>query len=383
MFLNFSGGIFFVEIALILAGLALPIWALIDAAMRPDWAWQRAGENKGVYMALLVGSMVVGLFCCGLLSIGMSLVYFLGVRPKVRNIEKGGPGLASGYPGYPGFDPYRSAMYGPGSYTPEGYDEFGVPLGPGVPGGGGPAGPGGGPVPPAGYGPPPVYGPGPVAGGPPPVYGPGPSQPFPPVPPVPGAGAFPAPPASPTRWDAPPGTPGVGPTPPAPTWNEPTGATWAPAPGQGPTMPVPPQPEPPVEAYQLPPGTGPVFEPTPSPTDAPTFIPAPPWPGAVPPPPAPDTVPAGPPSAGESSEPGWHPPDWEPSVTWTPPDVAPPVEPPVEPPSGVEPEPPAVPESVFEEADAPTVALPDAVEPTQPIPPTETPDKPDHEGPGA
>jgi hypothetical protein len=357
MFFNFGGGIFLVEIGLLLAGLALPIWALIDAAMRPDWAWQRAGENKGVYMALLVGSMVVGLFCCGLLSIGMSLVYFLGVRPKVRNVEKGGPGLASGFPGYPGYGPYHSPMYGPGSYPAAGYDEFGVPLG--------------GAVPPAGYGP--------VPGGPPPVYGPAPGQPFPPPPPGPGSGQpFPPRPGAPTSWDAPPGTPGVAPTPPASLWNEPPGATWGPMPGQGPTMPVPPQSEPPVEAYHLPPGTGPVFEPTPSPTDAPTFIPAPPWPGAVPPPPAPGTVPPGPPAAGESGGPGWRPPDWEPSVTWTPPDVAPPVEPVV----SAEPESPGVPEPVVSEADAPTVALPDIIEPTQPIPPIETPDNPDHEGPG-
>jgi hypothetical protein len=354
---NFGGGLFIVEIALILCGIGLPIWALIDASLRPDWAWQRSGENKGLYMGLLIGSMVVGLFCCGLLSVVMSLVYFLAVRPKVRNIEKGGPGLPSGFPGYPGFDPYRSAMYGPGSYTPDGYDEFGVPLGPG-----------GGSAPPAGYGPP---------AGPPPVYGPGPGQPFPPPPPVPGPGAFPAPPVSPvspTGWDPPPGMPGAVPTPPAPTWSEPTGATWAPAPGQGPTMPV--QPEPPVEAYQLPPGTGPVFEPTLSPTAAPTFIPAPPWPGAVPPPPAPDAVPAGPPPADDSSGSEWRPPDWEPSVTWTPPDATPPAEPSgIGPASEVGPEPPAEPESVVEEADAPTLALPDAVQPTQPVPPTETPDE--------
>ena len=132
MFFNFGGGIFFVEIRAVPGWLALPIWALIDAAMRPDWAWQRAGENKGVYMALLVGSMVVGLFCCGLLSIGMALVYFLGVRPKVRNIEKGGPDWPPGTRATPGTAP-TGPMYGPGSYPAAGYDEFGVPLGGAVP----------------------------------------------------------------------------------------------------------------------------------------------------------------------------------------------------------------------------------------------------------
>jgi hypothetical protein len=63
-------------------------------------------------------------------------------------------------------------------------------------------------------------------------------------------------------------------------------------------------------------------------------------------------------------------------VTWTPPDATPPAEPSgIGPASEVGPEPPAEPESVVEEADAPTLALPDAVQPTQPVPPTETPDE--------
>ena len=72
-------------------------------------------------------------------------------------------------------------------------------------------------------------------------------------------------------------------------------------------------------------------------------------------------------------------------MTWTPPDVVPPVEPPfgLEPATGVEPGPPAGPEPVVAEAHAPTVALPDASSRTQPIPPAETPDDPDHEGPSA
>lgn len=29
--------------------LAVQIWALIDAAGKPDWAWERAGANKVLY----------------------------------------------------------------------------------------------------------------------------------------------------------------------------------------------------------------------------------------------------------------------------------------------------------------------------------------------
>ncbi len=375
-FSSFGGGIFFVEIALFLCGIGLPIWALIDAAMRPDWAWQRAGENKGVYMALLVGSMVVGLFCCGLLSIGMSLVYFLGVRPKVRNVEKGGPGLASGYPGYPGYGPYGSPMYGPGSYPAAGYDEFGVPLG----GAGVPAAAAGstgryGPVPGSTGGvraSRPAVHPrctGPVRVSPSrrhlllPVRGSSPRRPWPrhrgtdP----PGRRAWRR--HRPHRCGTSPRAPRGGrrrvkarrcPCRRSPSRRS-RRTTCRPAPARSSSR----RRRRPMRRRSSPRRPGPA-------RSRHRRLPAPARPR--------------PPPAGETGGPGWRPPDWEPSVTWTPPDVAPPVEPPsCRRRAGSR---PGVPEPVVAEADAPTTALPDAIEPTQPIPPTETPDDPDHEVPG-
>jgi hypothetical protein len=361
------GGLFFVQIALFVLGIGLPIWAMIDASLRPDWAWERAGDNKALYLVLLFVSMILSIGCCGIFSLALSIVYFAGVRPKLRRIEKGGQRLPSAYPG---FDPYRSAMYGPGSYTPVGYDEYGMPLGTrwpqpgtGAPGGVPGGGPGAGPQPyptggePGSSVPPPVYGPvpGQPSGStvPPPVYGPAPGQPGapvpPPPPPPPAPGAAPNPPAPPAvPSGSPPGTPAG---PPSPGWAS-SGAGWtAPPTGEwrwsGAW-----QREPPVDAYQLPPGTGPVFEPTPSPTMPPTFIPPPPPPSTASAMPADDAAPTMP-LEGDAEDAAWSPPEWEPSTSWTP--LAPPVAPPTELDMGLD------------EPDD-TVVLPDPPEPTEILP---------------
>ena len=34
---------------------AVVVWAIVDAARRPSWAWKRAGQNKIVWVALQPG----------------------------------------------------------------------------------------------------------------------------------------------------------------------------------------------------------------------------------------------------------------------------------------------------------------------------------------
>ena len=66
--------------------LALTVWALLDAARRPEWAWALAGRRRVVWMAaILFGTfaLVVGLV--------ISLVYLLRVRPEVAAAETGAP----------------------------------------------------------------------------------------------------------------------------------------------------------------------------------------------------------------------------------------------------------------------------------------------------
>jgi hypothetical protein len=64
--------------------LALNIWAIIDAAGRPDWAWERSGQNKTLWIVLIA----IGLVFCAL-GLVMSIVYFVVIRPQVVRAEFG------------------------------------------------------------------------------------------------------------------------------------------------------------------------------------------------------------------------------------------------------------------------------------------------------
>lgn len=64
--------------------LAISVWALLDAARRPEWAWALAGRRRVVWMgAIMFGVLsVIG----GLL---ISSWYLVGIRPRVRDAENG------------------------------------------------------------------------------------------------------------------------------------------------------------------------------------------------------------------------------------------------------------------------------------------------------
>lgn len=64
--------------------LALTVWALLDAARRPEWAWALAGRRRVVWMAMIMFSamtVVVGLV--------VSSWYLTRVRHEVANAEDG------------------------------------------------------------------------------------------------------------------------------------------------------------------------------------------------------------------------------------------------------------------------------------------------------
>ena len=71
--------------------LAITVWALLDAARRPQWAWALAGRRQVVWMAgILAGVLtVVG-------GLVVSLWYLLKVRPLVAAAEEGDLGPADG-----------------------------------------------------------------------------------------------------------------------------------------------------------------------------------------------------------------------------------------------------------------------------------------------
>ena len=75
-------------ILLVPASFGLAIWALIDAASRPDVAFQRAGQSKVLWIILpIVGALLLG-------PVGgiLGLVYLTAIRPKVK-VHQEPPGL--------------------------------------------------------------------------------------------------------------------------------------------------------------------------------------------------------------------------------------------------------------------------------------------------
>lgn len=64
--------------------LTLTVWALLDAARRPQWAWSLSGRRQVVWMAAI---MFGGISVCGGLFI--STWYLLRIRQEVRAAEEG------------------------------------------------------------------------------------------------------------------------------------------------------------------------------------------------------------------------------------------------------------------------------------------------------
>lgn len=62
-----------VIILTILPLLVLPIWGVVDAAMRPDSAWSAAGRSKVAWVVLQLVFWGPG-----------AIVYFAAVRPKLK-----------------------------------------------------------------------------------------------------------------------------------------------------------------------------------------------------------------------------------------------------------------------------------------------------------
>ncbi len=69
--------------------LGLSMWALLDCARRPGWAWALSGRRQAAWMAaILFGILMV------IVGIGISAWYLLKVRPEIAAAEDGRiPGL--------------------------------------------------------------------------------------------------------------------------------------------------------------------------------------------------------------------------------------------------------------------------------------------------
>ena len=85
--MNYNFGPVELLIILVVAvvALALPIWAIVDAASRPDAVWAATGQNKVLWIVLIAVLTVL----CGVGWI-IALVYLLAIRPKLIAAQAGG-----------------------------------------------------------------------------------------------------------------------------------------------------------------------------------------------------------------------------------------------------------------------------------------------------
>jgi hypothetical protein len=66
----------------LIVGLVVPVWAIVDAASRPSGAFSAAGSSKTMWIVLIV----VGWLVTGLIGIILALVYLVSIRPRVRAV---------------------------------------------------------------------------------------------------------------------------------------------------------------------------------------------------------------------------------------------------------------------------------------------------------
>jgi uncharacterized protein DUF2516 len=85
-----------------LAALVLTIVALVDAAIRPDGAFVAAGKQSKIFWILL---LVLGIFIA-FVGVIAAIVYFVDVRPAVRQVGGGG-GSGRGSSSDGPYGPYR------------------------------------------------------------------------------------------------------------------------------------------------------------------------------------------------------------------------------------------------------------------------------------
>jgi len=68
-----------VILALWIVPLVVVVWGIVDAVSTPEAAWQRAGQNRTLWIAL----QAVGLLFCAV-GLILSIVYFATIRPQLR-----------------------------------------------------------------------------------------------------------------------------------------------------------------------------------------------------------------------------------------------------------------------------------------------------------
>ncbi len=70
-------------VVVFLLPVGIPVWGLLDAASRPDWAWERVDQNKVRWIFLqalgVAPFLIIGFVC--------SVFYLAAIRPKLRSAQ--------------------------------------------------------------------------------------------------------------------------------------------------------------------------------------------------------------------------------------------------------------------------------------------------------
>lgn len=60
--------------------IGIPIWAIVDAAMRPTQAFSAAGSSKGTWISLIAVFWIL----TGIVGLVLACVYLVSIRPRVK-----------------------------------------------------------------------------------------------------------------------------------------------------------------------------------------------------------------------------------------------------------------------------------------------------------
>ncbi len=82
MVANVFGPDVFVVLVLAVVFVALPLWAIVDAASRPTGAFAAAGSNKAMWIILIAACWLL----TGFIGTILSVVYLASIRPRVRAV---------------------------------------------------------------------------------------------------------------------------------------------------------------------------------------------------------------------------------------------------------------------------------------------------------
>ena len=72
-------GVILIVAVLAVAPIALGVWAIVDAANKPDAAWAAIGKSRATWIVLIA---VFTIFC-NLIGLVLSIVYLTSIRPQL------------------------------------------------------------------------------------------------------------------------------------------------------------------------------------------------------------------------------------------------------------------------------------------------------------